>query len=103
MTQQEDKSSREITFSKNCYVPVLNRKHYCLFVALVILLLHAVLVTRSALCHSPVNGEGGHLSAGISHLLFGRFDLFRVNPPLVRTLAAIPVVFASPTLNVSFR
>ena len=77
----------------------LNRKRVCALVALILLLFHAVLLGWSSFCHAPVNGEVGHLSAGISHLLFGRYDLFRVNPPLVRTLAAVPVVFASPTLN----
>ena len=88
-----------MTCGRNHHVAVLNRKHRCLLLALAMLLLHAILLAHRALCHSPVNGEGGHLSAGVSHLLFGRFDLFRVNPPLVRTLAAVPVVVASPTLN----
>ncbi len=39
------------------------------------------------------------MSAGLSHIRLGRFDLFRVNPPLVRTVAALPVVLASPRIN----
>jgi hypothetical protein len=50
----------------------------------------------AGLAHSPVWDEPGHLVAGISHLEFGTFDLMRVNPPLVRTLALVPVILASP-------
>ncbi|NQT16287.1 MAG: glycosyltransferase family 39 protein, partial [Planctomycetes bacterium] len=35
-----------------------------------------------------------HLPAGVSHLELGRFDLYRVNPPLVRIVAALPVMLA---------
>lgn len=56
----------------------------------------------SALTHSPVVGECGHVAAGVSHLVLGRFDLFRVNPPLVRTVAAIPVVITSPSVDWSW-
>jgi hypothetical protein len=42
--------------------------------------------------HSAGIDEVGHLAAGISHLELGQFDLYRVNPPLVRTVAALPPV-----------
>ncbi len=38
--------------------------------------------------------EIGHLPAGISHWQRGEFSLYRVNPPLVRMVATIPVVLA---------
>jgi hypothetical protein len=41
-----------------------------------------------------VHSEVFHLAAGVSHLELGRFDLFRVNPPLVRSVAAVPAVLA---------
>lgn len=65
----------------------------------VILAIHGVLLSISAIGHSPVLGEVGHLSAGLSHIYLGRFDLFRVNPPLVRTIAAIPVAMSHPVTN----
>jgi hypothetical protein len=46
--------------------------------------------------HSPSNGEIPALSAGIYHWQTGNFDLFRVNPPLVRCLAALPVLAMQP-------
>ena len=46
--------------------------------------------------HSPTWDEVAFLPAGISHWQFGRFDLYNVNPPLVRMVAALPVVLATP-------
>jgi hypothetical protein len=54
------------------------------------------MLSVSAYRHSPVMAEVGHLSAGISHWRFGRFDLYRVNPPLVRMVAAVPVLAMDP-------
>ena len=38
----------------------------------------------------PNIDELGHLPAGVSHWRLGNFDYYRVNPPLVRVVAAIP-------------
>jgi len=46
--------------------------------------------------HSPNLDEVGHLPAGCLVAGFGRFDLYKVNPPLVKGLAAIPVVLSTP-------
>jgi hypothetical protein len=54
------------------------------------------LLAWGAYKHSPTADEVGHLPAGLSHLELGRFELYRVNPPLVRTVAAIPVALAEP-------
>lgn len=58
-----------------------------------LLLTHAVLIAYGAARHSPTLNEPGHLVAGISHWKFQRFELYRVNPPLVRMVAAIPTFF----------
>jgi hypothetical protein len=57
-----------------------------------LLLSHALLLIWSALIHSPNANEVAHLVAGVSHWERGRFELYRVNPPLVRMIAAIPAV-----------
>lgn len=57
-----------------------------------ILSLHAGMVAVSASRHSPTNLEPAFLVAGLSHWEFGRFDLYRVNPPLPRMIAALPVI-----------
>lgn len=57
-----------------------------------VLLIHAALLAYSAYVHSPTLNEPAHLAAGLSHWKFGRFALYRVNPPLVWMVAALPVM-----------
>ena len=61
------------------------------FVLLFLLLVHAGLLAWSAGRHSPAVDEIGHLPAGLSHWKLHRFDLYNVNPPLVRTVATLPL------------
>lgn len=68
-------------------------------IAVALLTIHSGLLAWSAYRHSPVFHEVGHLPAGISHIHFGRFELYRVNPPLVRLVAALPVIFARPVTD----
>jgi 4-amino-4-deoxy-L-arabinose transferase-like glycosyltransferase len=69
------------------------------WLVVVLLLAHAGLLAWSAWRHSPVATEVGHLPAGISHWQSGRFDLYRVNPPLVRLVATLPVLGADPRVD----
>jgi glutamine amidotransferase-like uncharacterized protein len=46
--------------------------------------------------NSPNSNEAAHLAAGVYSWQSGRFGLYPVNPPLVRMLAALPVVCANP-------
>jgi hypothetical protein len=57
----------------------------------VLLLTQGALLAWSAWRHSPTTDELGHLSAGISYWETGSFDVYPVNPPLVRLIAAAPV------------
>lgn len=61
-------------------------------VVLVLLLIHTGLLAYSAYVHSPTLNEPGHLVAGLSNWKFGRFEVYRVNPPLVKMVAALPVM-----------
>jgi 4-amino-4-deoxy-L-arabinose transferase-like glycosyltransferase len=61
-----------------------------------LLLVHAGLLGYGAAVHSPCIDEVGHMAAGLSHWKLGRFDLYHVNPPLVRMVAVTPVLFAEP-------
>lgn len=54
------------------------------------LLVHIVLVASSARLQSPTWDEIGHVAAGLSHWQLGRFNLYCVNPPLVRMIGALP-------------
>lgn len=58
----------------------------------VLVLVHTALLAYSAYIHSPTLNEPGHLVAGLSYWKFGRFDVYNVNPPLVRMVAALPVI-----------
>ncbi len=59
---------------------------------LLVVAIHGVVVVYEATTHSLTANESGHLVAGVAHWELGRFDLYRVNPPLVRMVAAAPVV-----------
>jgi hypothetical protein len=61
--------------------------------------MQAVLLAYSAYVHSPTLNEPAHLAAGISHWQLGRFDLYKVNPPLVRMVAALPALAAGTTTD----
>jgi Dolichyl-phosphate-mannose-protein mannosyltransferase len=63
-------------------------------VVLLLLMIHSCLLAYSAYVHSPTLNEPGHLVAGLSYWKFRRFDIYRVNPPLVRLIAALPVLVA---------
>ena len=57
-----------------------------------ILLFFAALLFYEARYNAPVQSEDAHLASGVSHWFFMKFDLYRVNPPLVRAAAALPVL-----------
>ena len=64
-----------------------------------ILAIHTGLLAWGAWSHSPTLNEVGHLAAGVSHWQWSRYDLYRVNPPLVRMVAALPVLCAGPATD----
>ncbi len=57
-----------------------------------ILLLHGLMLGWLATRHSPAIGEIPALASGVWHWKSGDFVPFRVNPPLVRMVAALPVL-----------
>ncbi|MCA9215963.1 MAG: glycosyltransferase family 39 protein [Planctomycetales bacterium] len=57
-----------------------------------IVTIHVALLMYGASVHSPTLNEPAHLVAGLSNWKFGRFELYRVNPPLIRMIAALPVM-----------
>lgn len=59
----------------------------------------AGLLAYSAYVHSPTDLEPEQLAAGIGVWRFGRFDLFNVNPPLVRSIAALPVLASDAVID----
>ena len=63
------------------------------------LAVHALLLGWGAFLHSPTYDEAAHLPAGIRHWTHGDFELFRVNPPLARMVAALPVLLMRPEVD----
>jgi 4-amino-4-deoxy-L-arabinose transferase-like glycosyltransferase len=60
-----------------------------------LLVIHGGLLAWGAAIHSPNLMEYRNLPTGMYHLETGRFDLGIVNPPLVRTIAALPAWWGS--------
>lgn len=61
-------------------------------IVVLLLSIQAILLAYSAYRHSPTYLEPAFLVSGIAHWEFGRFEPYRVNPPLVRMVAAIPAL-----------
>jgi hypothetical protein len=70
-------------------------------IAAVLLVLHTILLSAQAWHDSPTFDEVGHLAAGIRCWDSGRFDLYLVNPPLVRLVATAPLLCSDATVDVS--
>jgi hypothetical protein len=64
--------------------------------AALLLGLHYALAAVSLLRENPTVDEVLHLPAGVSYWQQGTFKLYRHNPPLVKLVAALPVVAAAP-------
>ncbi|MEW4487643.1 glycosyltransferase family 39 protein [Thalassoglobus sp. JC818] len=58
-----------------------------------LMVVHTGLVAWASWRYSPTQDEIGHLAAGLGVWKFQDFSLYRVNPPLVRTIAAAPLLF----------
>ena len=61
-----------------------------------LLAIHSLLLGWLAAVYSPTYDEPGHLAAGYRIWTSGAADLYIVNPPLVKTVAAWPLLFFQP-------
>ncbi|MBL8816148.1 MAG: glycosyltransferase family 39 protein [Planctomyces sp.] len=77
---------RCIAKSRNGAVPLL--------ILLGLLLTQTYLVLTIAWRKSSTNDENAHIAAAVFYLQYQRFELYRVNPPLVRYFAGVPVLLA---------
>lgn len=60
------------------------------------LFVHGLLLGRIAAVNSPTYDEIAHLPAGLAHWRFGTFGLYKVNPPLMRMIATLPLLAMHP-------
>lgn len=61
-----------------------------------LLIVHALLLLYGIRCHFATRNEVAHVPAGLAVWKTGTFSLYRVNPPLWRMLAVLPVLAAQP-------
>ena len=76
-----------------------SRSFHVAGVLCMILVVHALVAIQSLHQQSVTVDEFAHLPAGISCLQRRTFFVFRVNPPLCRMLAALPVLCANPVMT----
>ena len=86
-------AAKSLALTKFGYAVSVRRAYWHRAVVAAILVIHAGLLAYSAARHSPTIHETAHLPAGICHWQYGMFELYRVNPPLPRMIAALPVLF----------
>jgi len=77
------------------------REHWSLwrFVVVLLLAIHALLLLYGIHCHFATRNEVAHVPAGLAVWKTGTFTLYRVNPPLWRMLAVLPVLAAQPNTD----
>lgn len=66
-----------------------------------LLLASAALLVTDAVHDAVTVDEFAHLPAGLHYLETGRFDVYNLSPPLLRVLAALPVLAARPAGDVT--
>ncbi len=62
--------------------------------AAILILIHAGLLTFSAVRNSVTYDEHAHLPAGVAYWKYREFGIYNLSPPLLRMVAAWPVVLA---------
>ena len=75
-------------------------KNKACFLVVVLLMILIIQCFFSMRLKSPTFDEVGHLPAGLSYLLTNDYRLYPINPPLIKQLAAIPLLFLD--LNIPF-
>ncbi|GAB5444569.1 MAG: phospholipid carrier-dependent glycosyltransferase [Fuerstiella sp.] len=93
------RSTRTDTSTFRQMTPRLNRHTLYRSLLAVIVLSAMILIGWLGWTSGPNPDEVGHLPAGCLCVEFGNFDLYEVNPPLVKSIAALPVVLAGPEYN----
>ncbi len=71
------------------------------FAVLALFTLHISLAVQSLVTENPTVDEVVHLPAGVTYWQTGKFRMYHHNPPLVKLVAALPVVFSRPVVDYS--
>jgi hypothetical protein len=68
-----------------------------------LLLIHYALAAHSLSLENPTVDEVVHMPAGVSYWQKGTFRLYHHNPPLVKLVAALPVVWSQPNTDLLYQ
>ncbi len=74
--------------------PIFWSRRRVTLAAIALLAVHGALAVASLLRENPTVDEVVHLPAGVSYWQKGTFKLYRHNPPLIKLIAALPVVLS---------
>jgi len=96
---RQENSATGVEFEVDTPLPETTRPRGTRLGAFIILGVHTLLLAAGACLDSATYDELGHLPAGLSHWHFGNFDPYRVNPPLVRMLATLPLLIHGPNMD----
>lgn len=69
-------------------------RRFATHIAVGLVVIHGGLLAWVSWGNSPNLDEPAHLASGITHWKTGGFDLYRVNPPFVRMVAAAPIILS---------
>ena len=72
------------------YIILDKRKYLFILLLFVFIVVQSVLSLRQK---SPTFDEVGHLPAGYSYLMTNDYRLYKNNPPFIKQLAALPLLF----------
>jgi 4-amino-4-deoxy-L-arabinose transferase-like glycosyltransferase len=82
--------------TQSCVDAAVTQARLRTFLVACLLIVHGAMLGWTANQDAPTLEEVDYLAAGLSHWQFGRFEMASVSPPLVRLVAAIPVLLAHP-------
>ena len=84
----------------NPNVPTAKNRPIFRIILAILLFMQTSLLTYLSWSTSPNRTEAGHIGAAVYLSHTGKFDVFHVNPPLVRIIAGMPIaLFCNPTYD----
>jgi hypothetical protein len=85
------RTSCGLLFSQLRNFVCLRKNRLCVMLLLII---HCMMLVNISNRTSPNKDEAGHIAGGLMIWQYGRYDLYCVNPPLVRLIASYPITVA---------
>ncbi len=79
--------------------PIRPERRWIALAVVALLGVHLGLAVRSLVTENPTVDEVLHLPSGLSYWQTGTFRLYHHNPPLVKLIAALPLLVAKPVIN----